>query len=145
VNSNRYRSFSCPNPTFAAPYGISHFQHWDSIESQLFWNLQKSRRSSSRPSHRSKRASNRWSKGVQILPGKSSVGDSSCFRRSISYSSLGRGSPRTYSRCVPDRTPSTISGISRGSCPTPPSMWRVMRLEFSPYQTVCRRQRHTSQ
>jgi hypothetical protein len=71
VNSNRYRSFSCPNPAFAAPYGISHFQHWDSIDSQSFWNLQKSRRSSSRPRHRSKRASSRWSKGVQILPDKS--------------------------------------------------------------------------
>jgi hypothetical protein len=31
VNSNRFRSFSCPNPAFAASYGISRFQHWDSI------------------------------------------------------------------------------------------------------------------
>jgi hypothetical protein len=31
VNSNRFRSFSSPNPAFAVPYGLSRYQHWDSI------------------------------------------------------------------------------------------------------------------
>src|SRR6267378_3588135 len=32
VNSNRFRSFSSPNPVFAVPYGLSRYQHWDSID-----------------------------------------------------------------------------------------------------------------
>jgi hypothetical protein len=35
VNSNRFRSFSSPNPAFAVPYGLSRYQHWDSIGLKL--------------------------------------------------------------------------------------------------------------
>src|SRR6267378_5847173 len=34
VNSNRFRSFSSPNPVFAVPYGLSRYQHWDSIDAR---------------------------------------------------------------------------------------------------------------